>query len=190
MTKGNCSDCAGDGYKTSGHHDQWTSTCRYCEGTGTRKWERCRNCNKFGEIDAPELGFLCSKKCPVCQGTKRLSLGHYDCDYCGYYMCSGDCEEGKRAKAEATKKPKPEPGYFDKAKEIAARLKKKELEENLSRLKKAMKVTQDNLKSLKLQMEQVEKELDPESKERTRFTLEVDDDDTSRNAVSGDNEED
>lgn len=33
-------------------------------------------------------------------------MGHYDCNYCGEYMCMGDCQERKDAMAKL-KKPEP-----------------------------------------------------------------------------------
>lgn len=37
-------------------------------------------------------------------------MGHYDCPYCGVYMCISECEEAKKRKADyaKTKHSKPE----------------------------------------------------------------------------------
>ncbi len=77
MNKGDCSECQGEGHNTSGHYDQYVSVCRYCEGTRNKKWDRCRNCNKYGQINDEEMlpDFTFRKKiCPICEGKKTLPL--------------------------------------------------------------------------------------------------------------------
>lgn len=68
--KTKCQFCQGEGGRTGGHHDAAFYACIYCEGSGKKKWDKCRNCDKFGEIGSVFLGT--AAKCPICKGEKRI----------------------------------------------------------------------------------------------------------------------
>lgn len=78
-----CMHCGGDGFILSGHYDTFSSSCRYCEGTGKQKWKRCANCRskKF----CPD--------CPVCNGTKGVGIFHFCEKEPSYYVCKEEDRE-------------------------------------------------------------------------------------------------
>jgi hypothetical protein len=67
-----CRECNGEGGECYGHYDQGWATCRYCEGTGSAKWDRCRACNKFGEVPDHSKDMWGCKPCPDCKGKKTI----------------------------------------------------------------------------------------------------------------------